>query len=417
MSEGSQYNRGTKYLFKNNYAKALQFFKRETLSFKELHLNTGNCYRGLGDLSRAVSCYLLANSPDGPMSDGSYIAEYTLALNNLGLASYMMGDDLTAISCYTRALAIDPLYMECLWNYANAYLRSGFSGADISWDKGWGMYGYRFKRPNGAVRVTAGVPIWDGYTPGTSIVVMAEQGLGDKIMFSRYIPFLAEYFSEIIIECTQDLEVFYGGYKCVRSALGAAPVGIPVCSLAKYFYNKHPTPLAVPYEPKKITTPLLSPKIGVVWSGSATHANNHNRSCLGTYMSDLGGLGTLYSLNPGERHIRGVVPMSSASWERTIALVAELDLVITVDTSIVHLCGSMGVPTIMIQPLCETDFRWGNAAGPNYWYPSVHVVNNSNWDVAFTEVRALASEKLGIAKLKHMEAFASELIKQNVQNN
>ena len=416
MFDGSMYNRGTKYLNKNNYAKALQFYKKESLSFEELHLNMGNCYRGLGDLSTAINCYLKANDPHTPMADGSSRPMYTLALNNLGLSSYMLGDDATALSCYTRALELDPLYYECLWNYSNAYLRSGFSGASIDWDKAWDMYAYRFKRPNGAVRITTGVPIWDGVSCGDSIVVMAEQGLGDKIMFSRYIPFLAEYFDEIIIECTADLEVFYPSYKCVRSALGAAPVGIPVCSLARYFYNKHPSGEWIPKDEKLITTPMLHPKIGVVWSGSPTHANNHNRSCLGSYMSDLGDLGTLYSLNPSERPLRGVVPMSTSSWASTIALVKSLSLVITVDTSIVHLCGSMGVPTIMIHPLMETDFRWGNNSGPNYWYPSVHVINNSGWDAAFVKVRALALEKLGIAKFKHTEAFASsELI--HAQNN
>jgi hypothetical protein len=187
-----------------------------------------------------------------------------------------------------------------------------------------------------------------------------------------------------------------------------------LCSLAAIFYDRHPAPLAIKYEPKKKST-LFSPKIGVVWSGSATHANNHNRSCFGTYMRDLGDLGTLYSLNPGERHIQGVVPMRSASWDSTIALVAELDLVITVDTAIVHLCGSMGIPTIMIQPLCETDFRWGNVEGPNYWYPSVDIVNNNSWDAAFVRVRALAQEKLDIARFKHIEALALEIT--NVQNN
>lgn len=416
MFSGEMYNRGTKYLNKSNYAKALQFYKRETSAFKELYLNTGNCYRGLGDLGTAVECYLQANNPSVPLADNSHIPEYTLALNNLGLSSYMLGDDTTALSCYTRALTIDPLYYECLWNYANAYLRSGFSGASIDWNKGWSMYSYRFKRPNGAVRITPGVPLWDMVTPGTSIVVMAEQGLGDKIMFSRYIPFLAEYFDKIIIECSEDLEVFYPGYTCVRSALGAAPVGIPVCSLAQLFYNRHPSANWMPYDPVLVTTPILQPKIGVVWSGSPTHANNHNRSCLGTYMRDLGDLGTLYSLNPSERRISGIVPMQTSSWSSTIALVKELTLVITVDTSIVHLCGTLGIPTIMIQPLHETDFRWGNLEGPNYWYPSVHVVNNNSWDAAFVKVRALAQEKIGIAKFKHTEAYALELV-THAQNN
>lgn len=405
------YNRGTKYLFKGNYAKALQFLKREPLEFKEKYLNMGNCYRGLHNLPKAIECYIRANDPNVPLSDGSRPTEYTLALNNLGLSSYMLGDDETALSCYTRALAINPLYYECLWNYANAYMRSGFSGSEISWSKGWLLYENRFKRLSGAVPLDTRIPIWDGISRGESIVVIAEQGLGDKIQFSRYIPLLWEYFDKVIIECKPELDWFYPGYEKVREAYLAAPVGIPVCSLARIFFDRNPPHnwLGVP----RLPSYDLENKIGVVWSGSPTHANNHNRSCNSSYFTALGDLGTLYSLNPAERHVRGVVPMDTSSWEDTVALIRTLDLVITVDTSIVHLAGTLDIPCIMIQPLMETDFRWGSGTS-TYWYPSVTIVPNNSWDTAFVTVRELAVKKL----LESRNNKLANIIRENnVQNN
>ena len=411
------YNRGTKYLFKNNYAKALQFLKREPAEFKEKYLNMGNCYRGLGNLPRAVECYLRANDPNVPLSDGSRPAEYSLALNNLGLASYMLGDDATAISCYTRALSINPLYYEALWNYANAYLRSGFSGNEISWDKGWLMYDNRFKRLSGAVPLDSRIPLWDGVSSGESIVVIAEQGLGDKIMFSRYISCLREYFSEIIIECKPELDWFYSDYKIVRSAYLAAPVGVPVCSLVKYFFNRNVPHNWIGLGAINDDQIMRDNRIGVVWSGSATHANNHNRSCNPSYFSALSNLGTLYSLNPAAKPARNVIPMDTSSWEETVALIRTLDLVITVDTSIVHLAGTLDIPCIMIQPLMETDFRWGHGSS-TYWYPSVTIVPNNDWDAAFAKVRTLATDKLLTARnARHTRIVEQVMKERNGQND
>ena len=408
------YNRGTKYLNKNNYAKALQFLKKEPLDFKEKYLNMGNCYRGLGNLDRAIECYLKANSPSMPMANGSHIPEYTLALNNLGLASYMLGSDSTALELYTRALAIDPLYYECLWNYANAYLRSGFSGADIDWNKAWSMYGYRFKRANGAVPIDSRIPLWDGVTKHDSIVVLAEQGYGDKFMFSRYINLLKPYFNRIVIECKPDLDYFYSEYEIVRSGYMAADVGVPICSLPSIFYHYFPPHNWIKHEKIVNNFPISRAKIGIVYSGSPTHANNHNRSTTLSSMLCLRDLGDLYSLTPGARVTSGIVPMATTSWEETTALVSSLDLVISVDTSIVHLAGCLDVPCIMIQPLCETDFRWGVGQTTTPWYPSVRIVSNNNWDTAIGKAKLLAIEMLADIRDARLKNFIEDC---NVQNN
>ena len=116
------YNRGTRYLEKNNPTKALQFFKKalKEYEFKELYLNLGNAYRLLDQDSLALDSYILANSPNVPFANGTYANEYPLALNNIGLLAYASGDSLAAISMYKRALTIDPLHYDAIWNYGNA---------------------------------------------------------------------------------------------------------------------------------------------------------------------------------------------------------------------------------------------------------------------------------------------------------
>lgn len=366
------YNKATKYLEKGNYKKAIQFFKKEPLDFKEKYLNMGNAYKLIGDNNSAYKCYMRAASLEVPFIDGKY-GEYTLALNNLGLLEYINGNDSLAISFYTAALTLDPLYYEAIWNYSNALLRS--SNCLVGWD----MYEYRLKRSN--VKIDNSVARWDG-SPGDTILVITEQGIGDKIMFGRYLKLLEKYFKKVVILCHESLDCIYSDYECVRSSLGFN-VSIPICSLAGIFGivdGKWLTGVAHEFS---------GYNIGCVWSGSSTHLNNANRSCSGHNFLRLSSYGNLYSLSPDADEIKGIIPLRPKTWSETISYVLGLDLVVSVDTSIVHLCGSLGVPCIMIQPLQETDFRWGtmvNGEYPKIWYDSVTIVSNNGWAEAFSKV-------------------------------
>lgn len=374
------YNRGTKYLEKGNYLKALSCFKKEKHSFKELYLNMGNCYRALGDYARARVCYLESNSVEVPLASGEH-GMYSLALNNLGMLAYGEGDDATAISYYKQSLTLDPLHYDAIWNMGNALLRS------TNCANGWDMYEYRLKRNSSAVKIEKyGVP-WDGVSGGSSIVVLAEQGLGDKIMFSRYLRLLAEKFSEVWVQCHPSLDVFYSEYKICRNASESmAEYSIGICSLAKVFGVVSEKWLEGKFDAHDFGDGL---NIGCVWAGSPTHINNGNRSCPSSYFRSLTNYGNVYSLSPDAMDVKGITALKPKSWAETASYVLGLDVVVTVDTSIVHLCGTLGVPCIMIQPLRETDFRWGDGSA-NVWYDSVVVVTNPNsWDIAFNKVHKI----------------------------
>ncbi len=381
------YNKATKYLYAGKHEKALSFFKKEPLDFKEKFLNMGNCYRMLDQDQKALESYLKAASIEVPFSDGTY-GEYPMAYNNLGLLSYSNGKDAEAIDFYLAALRIDAVYYDAIWNYGNALLRKYFSSLEPSaadWKLGWEMYEYRFKREIGAVVVSGGnIPRWDGISSGGSIVVLAEQGFGDKIMFGRYLKCLYKYFKTVYVQCHPSLDVFFSDFTVCRDAV--ADFSIPICSLAGHFGLMPANWLDGKFVAREFGSGL---NIGCVWSGSKTHANDRNRSCHISYFSDLASLGNLYSITPDARAGRGITAIGSSSWAETCSTVLGLDVVVTVDTSIVHLCGTLGVPCIMIQPIKETDFRWGLGHSDTPWYPSVVIVSNNNWETAFKQVKEL----------------------------
>lgn len=383
------YNRGTKYLEKNNPTKALQCFKKalKGVEFKELYLNLGNTYRLLDQDSFAEVAYTLANNSSVPFANGTFSSSYTLALNNIGLLAYARGDDQLAISMYKQALTVDPLHYDAIWNYGNALLRS----SNCSSDTGWKAYEYRFKRSGARIMLDCSVPFWDGVSSGSSICVQTEQGLGDKIMFGRYLSLLAAKFTSVYVVCHPSLDVFYSDYKIVRSVEESrAECTVGICSLAQYFGIVSSNYLDGKFSAHEFNEKEFN--IGVVWSGSTTHANNRNRSCPARYFNNLSVLGKLYSLNPDAEPVKFAEQISSRDWSETASNVLGLDLVVAVDTSIVHLCGTLGIPCIMIQPLKETDFRWGKPGDTNVWYPSVTVVENTGWESTMARVAMMIAE-------------------------
>lgn len=387
------YNKATKYLSAGKHEKALSFYKKQIKehAFKEAYLNMGNACRYLDRDMQAIEYYKKAASVDVPFANGK-TGPYALALNNLGLCAYMLGDDDLSIEYYRAALELDPAYGEAIWNYSISELRRTNSTSAF----GWRMYQYRFNRGEGSVNVDVSLPFWDGTTSGSSICVLTEQGLGDKIMFGRYLRYLKDYFSTVYIVCHESLDCLYtdgtaSSPICIRSVTECpATISIPICSLSAIFGLKDENWLSDRFIPSSLPGDF---KIGCVWEGSTTHANNRNRSCTSNYMSSLSSYGSLYALSPGSS-ARNMVSLNPSSWSSTASHVLAMDVIVTVDTSIVHLAGTLGVPCIMVQPLKDTDFRWGNTnKNPpdiNPWYKSVVVVpNNNNWDAAFKTVREM----------------------------
>ena len=381
------YNRATKYLEKNNYKKALPMFKQVIKDFpcKEGYTNLGNCHRGLGQDKEMFKCYETALRDDIPFLDPTS-QTHLHAMNNLGLAHYMYGNDEKAIHYYTKAIKLKEDFWEAWWNCSTAILRQASSGNIDKFPEGWEMYKARFLK-GGAIKLKndrEDLMFWDTKSNGRAILVLTEQGIGDNIMFGRYLSELAKKFEKVYVQCDPSLDWIFKDYTCVRNASDCdAEVAYPICSLGECF------PLLdskwISSNEKFEFGPGLN--VGIVWSGSNTHANNAYRSVPIGYFSALSKYCNLFSLNPMFKGNKYVKPLPIQSWADTAKYIAGLDLVISVDTSVIHLVGSMGCEGWLLQPYKETDFRWGNGVKHSVWYDTIEVFENKqDWSELFARV-------------------------------
>lgn len=385
------FNKALKYLTNKRPEKAVPLFKKllKDTPYKEIYLNLGSCYKMLDRDDDAIAMYLRAADPMVPFTDNTFVEEYPEALNNLGLMAGSYQEDDVAIMYYRRAIAADPNYNDAYWNLANVMLRKVSSRKYSDLKFCWDLYEYRFKRSLVPVQLKSKKKLkaWTG-SPVDSLCILVEQGFGDQLMWGRYLSLAAARCKKLYVQCSERMAPLFSDYTtCQDPSSTDAEYGIGICSLGKIFNTEIP-----PGEwlrdrfIQKIPNGKLD--IGVTWSGNPDHANDRHRSVNPKYFDNLAKYGTLYTLNPTEAGRVGYVDLDSSGWLATISALSTLDLVITVDTSIVHLCGCLGMPCWLINQRKDPDFRWGDDSMgfDNIWYPSVRVFRGNNWDDMFNDV-------------------------------
>lgn len=383
------FQKALKYV-ESNPQKAIPLLKSfiKVCDCKEAWLNLAVAYKYANKYDLSGECLVKANDPLTPYSDGTFAKAYPTALNNLGLICHSKEDDESAEKFYYACLKADPLNYDCLWNLSVCKLRNYCSDMPEDLALCWKLYDYRFKRKNADPLKNSkhGLKLWNGIEKVSSIVVLSEQGAGDSIMFGRYLKHLEEYADEIWVQCDPSLNYVFKDYKtCVDVNDSTATHGIPLGSLGKIL-DHIPSGewLRKLYKPKEHS----GMKIGCVWSGNKVHVNDKNRSTTDFFFRRFSKYGTLYTIGPASGPTPGFEHLKNETWEDTISSLMELDLVITVDTSIAHMCGSLGMPCWVLMPLIDTDFRWGNSkmGHNNIWYPSITVIRNpGSWVKVFTE--------------------------------
>lgn len=388
----ASFERGLRLLDAQRPDKAAVIFKKilANVDIKEAWLNLGVAYKWLGQYDKVEQCFLKAASKDVPFSDGSYVEVWDTALNNLGLLAYTFEHDDVAIQFYKTVLQKDPLNYEAIWNISLACLRQYCSNKRSNLAECWEYYSFRFKRKNAEkLKNDKHMNLWDFKTPGDSIVILIEQGMGDAIMFARYLPYLQKYFNTIYIQCAPELDWIFKDYKICRAGGETdANIAIPMASLGKIINFIPPGDWLANRFNNKVPNGILD--IGIVWKGNSAHNNDRNRSCLPGYFNRLAKYGNLYTIGPGERYGK-YQHLEGKTWEDTASNLSKLDLVISVDTSIVHFCGAVGMPCWVLMPLYDTDFRWGDSSCGynNIWYSSVDVIRNpNNWEKTFDNIEA-----------------------------
>jgi Flp pilus assembly protein TadD len=330
--------------------------------------------------------YAAALAPDSPA-----------ALSNLGVLLAFTQREKESEQCYRAALAIDPDYRKAHFNLAYLLLRQG------RYDEGW----HRLEARDSNLRFDKAFqfPRWHGEAlAGKSILIAYEAGHGDMIQFCRYADLVMQRgAARITILCHPGLKKLFGCLRSVDEVIDFSE-SFPIAgwdywtmalSLPFLFETRLDTiPDQLPYlfpQRKQVrqwagaladNTHAL--KVGLVWKGNPLHDNDADRS-----MSSLEVLAPLaevsgvryFSLQKGSGEqeagsaaasftVRNLAPDIN-DFSDTAAIVANLDLVITVDTSVAHLTGALGKPCWVLLPHYMTDWRWLAERNDTPWYPHV----------------------------------------------
>ena len=391
----------------------------------EGHNNLGVLLQRTGRLDEAVACYrrALELRPD-----------YAEALNNLGTALHERGLLGDAMDCYDRAIAADPAHVDAHKNRTAAPLRDGrVAEALEAADRAAAGPGYALARANRAdVLLRQGdlerglpemewrlatpafpprgfrQPRWEGADlAGRTLLVCAEQGHGDAIQFVRYVPMVRERGGRIVLECHEPLVRLMRSSELADEVVPLQPGGrvdvgfdayIETMSLAAVFRTTLDTiPRRVPYlrapqECREVWKRRLGGarglKVGLVWAGNASHPSDRTRSIAAMEFARLREVegAAFYSLQKGEAAsqvsaLAEALPIEDIGPELhdfadTAAAIECLDLVITVDTSVAHLAGALGIPVWTLISKVP-DWRWMLDREDTPWYPSMRLVRQT----------------------------------------
>ena len=328
-----------------------------------------------------------------------------------------------ALAAYDHLAAIAPDYAEAQMNRAFLLLLTG------DFANGWPAYEWRRKLPSWVERGFT-QPEWSGQNPcddiaGKRLLLHAEQGFGDTIQFARYAELAARRGADVILEVQPSLAPLLGGLFGVevvaagRDQLPPFDLHCPLLSLPHLLGTTAETiPGGIPYiaaPADRIAAwaprlPADGLRIGLAWSGHRDHTRDHERSIPFARLAPLLSVpGTSFvSLQKDLRtadaddfgRCGNVIDLRAElhDFADTAAVIAQLDLVITVDTAVAHLAGAMGKPVWVLLPRVP-DFRWLLDRTTSPWYPSARLFRKSRkdaWDAVIAGVAAeLAAAAMG----------------------
>lgn len=340
-----------------------------------------------GRVDEGIACYrrALAIRPDLPDT-----------YNNLGNAYLAKLETAAAMAAYDHALFLKPDHQDAHWNRSLLLLLLG------DFARGWPEYEWRWLRFPDQRRVLT-QPMWDGFDlTGKTILLHAEQGVGDAIQFVRLAPLVAERSraAAVMLEVQPELVPVMTKLPGVSRVIPrgeALPPFDTHCPLMSLPHVLRMTAETIPVPGADLATdPRLVERfativgrdglrVGVVWAGAPIHRRDRERSIpLSTLVPLLTATpaARLFSLQKGDpaRQLATLpadVRVTDLSGElhdyaHTAAAIANLDLVVSVDTSVAHLSGAMGKPTWTLLPF-SPDWRWLLGREDSPWYPTMRL--------------------------------------------
>lgn len=374
------------------------------------HNNLGIAFKKLGRLDEAIESYTEAIrlSPD-----------YAEAHNNMGIALHARGEHDEALESCERAIELKPDYAQAHWNRSLVLLLNG------RFEEGWDEYRWRRKTNLAAFAYPHKLdkPLWNGEPfVGKRLLIHYEQGLGDNLQFIRYLPMVKQLGGTVIYETPKSMYRLLTSFEAIDELVQASPGAPPEVEFDAYaslmdlpgiFGTTLDTiPADVPYihaDPERVALwrkrglarfgDAFSPKgafpffpnglkVGLVWGGRPTGRNEvlslQHRSCgLEQFapLADVPGV-VLYGLQKGppaaqvgrlpRQILAGNLGEQFEDFCDTAAAVENLDLVISIDTSVAHLAGAMGRPVWLLLKT-DADWRWLLDRSDSPWYPTMRL--------------------------------------------
>jgi len=340
---------------------------------------------------------------------------------NLGVAKFKLGQTEESQNCYEKAVAISPDYAEAHVNFATTLLTKG------DWERGWEEYEWRWKLPSFiASKPREIVTPWDGSeAPGKTVLLVTEQGAGDAFQFVRYAPMVAARGLKVIVACPKAIHQSILTVKDVSGVIEltdpdpGSDFQIHLLSLPRLFHTRPDNiPGDVPYisaDPqrvaewkKRLENDPAGYRVGISWAGNPQHAHDRTRSCKLAEFAPLAGIENVvfYSIQKGDAAAQTATPPDGMrlidhtrdlnDFADTAALLENLDLLISVDTSVIHLAGAMARPVwtlIAIGP----DFRWFKDRTDTPWYPTMKLFRQPaviDWASVFQSVAEELKRKI-----------------------
>ncbi len=436
------YNQGSVLAKLGRHTEAFKSFERALAirpAYAKAHNHCGVTFLEMNRLDEAIACFdrALATEPN-----------FIEAISNRGNALEKLGRSEDALKNYERALAINPAHAEVLYNRSNVLAALGRhqealascsqatninpAHANAQWNEallrlrlgdfvgGREKYEWRWRRKENARKLRDFTqPLWLGevLVADKTILLHHEQGLGDTIQFVRYAPMLAKRNARVIVEVQPPLKVLISQIGNGVQVIGRGDdipnfdIHCPLLSLPLAFRTElHTIPADVPYLAvpkdwierwKGRLSPLFGCRVGVVWSGSATHKDDHNRSIALARLAPLLDVPNIAfislqkELRDADAQILAAEPRITdlgshfIDFSDTAAAIVQLDLVITVDTSVAHLAGALGKPVWILLPYCP-DWRWLLGRDDSPWYPTARLFRQprpGDWAGVIDQVR------------------------------
>jgi tetratricopeptide (TPR) repeat protein len=479
----AHFNKGIALVEQNKFTEAIESFIRATTinpNYTKAFVNLGNAYHKDKQLDKAAESYHKALALDRYYYDalcglGKVLCEqnkFTEAIAQFEQTAHMRPDDLSnlldlantlnminkteealalyktivtkspnnvsilyniaytlkklerfeeAMTYYEKVLSLDPNHEEAHFSLSLAYLIQG------DFQKGWPEYEWRWNRPGSNSPRSFSKPLWDGSNlQGKTILIHAEQGLGDTFQFCRYAREIKKQGARIIFLAQDPLLTLLKLCPYVDEVLPFSASGrafdyhVPLMTLPYLLKTTIDTvPDDVPYlyaDPALVTYWAeqlkhdTNFKIGICWQGNANYSTHFLRTAVAAKsirlekfapLALLGGV-SIYSLQKttGEDQLKNLpqgfilkqfdssLDTQHGRFMDTVAVMKNLDLIITVDTSIAHCAGGLGIPVWVMLPK-PPDWRWMLNRDDTPWYPTMRLFRQSNpdsWEDVFENI-------------------------------